>query len=172
MLIQLVTVVLLINTERFYIEKQQLLKDPEFIGNQGLWQQKGKGAVVHNGKSISIVNDGFAYHAIFQTVPIERSGHYTVSFDAAMNQVKGVAEGYGRAEVFVIYRNELGSTYGGGKRIFTASGTAPLTSYSQPVYLAENIGSVDLTARLNNACLLYTSPSPRDGLLSRMQSSA
>ena len=25
---------------------------------------------------------------------------------------------------------------------------------------------------LNNACLLYTSPSPRDGLLSRMPSSA
>jgi len=28
------------------------------------------------------------------------------------------------------------------------------------------------TSWLNNACLLYTSPSPRDGLLSRMPSSA
>ena len=166
MLIQLVTVVLLINTERFYIEKQQLLKDPEFIGNKGLWQQKGEGTVLHNGRSISIVNDGFANHAVFQTVPIERSGHYTVSFDVAMNQVQGVAEGYGRAEVFVIYRNELGSTYGGGKRIFTASGTAPLTSYIEPVYLADNIGSVDLTARLNNASGKFTFASP---VFSRLQ---
>ena len=29
-----------------------------------------------------------------------------------------------------------------------------------------------LVARVSNACLLYTSPSPRDGLLSRMPSSA
>ena len=32
--------------------------------------------------------------------------------------------------------------------------------------------AADLQADLNNICLLYTSPSPRDGLLSRMPSSA
>ena len=30
----------------------------------------------------------------------------------------------------------------------------------------------DIMENLNNSCLLYTSPSPRDGLLSRMPSSA
>ena len=38
----------------------------------------------------------------------------------------------------------------------------------------ENIVEISLTVQYNiaNACLLYTSPSPRDGLLSRMPSSA
>ena len=36
---------------------------------------------------------------------------------------------------------------------------------------AENVGDTTLSTTLCN-CLLYTSPSPRDGLLSRMPSSA
>ena len=44
----------------------------------------------------------------------------------------------------------------------------------QLVYGGANIGlmSVVADAVLDNGCLLYTSPSPRDGLLSRMPSSA
>ena len=46
--------------------------------------------------------------------------------------------------------------------------------------VAHKIAQIDLEIRMNgafenveaNACLLYTSPSPRDGLLSRMPSSA
>src|SRR5665647_161174 len=38
--------------------------------------------------------------------------------------------------------------------------------------LAERHKKDGLTLALNNICLLYTSPSPRDGLLSRMPSSA
>ena len=37
--------------------------------------------------------------------------------------------------------------------------------------LFQRIGQ-ELESGINNACLLYTSPSPRDGLLSRMPSSA
>ena len=36
----------------------------------------------------------------------------------------------------------------------------------------ETLEDFDVTFRRPNACLLYTSPSPRDGLLSRMPSSA
>ena len=36
--------------------------------------------------------------------------------------------------------------------------------------VAAHFGGLDIV--VNNACLLYTSPSPRDGLLSRMPSSA
>ena len=38
--------------------------------------------------------------------------------------------------------------------------------------LADVSGIVLRTAQMPNDCLLYTSPSPRDGLLSRMPSSA
>ena len=34
------------------------------------------------------------------------------------------------------------------------------------------VGDDGISSIVNNACLLYTSPSPRDGLLSRMPSSA
>ena len=51
-----------------------------------------------------------------------------------------------------------GREAGKGQRVVDAS---PITSIAEPVDEAE----IDL-------CLLYTSPSPRDGLLSRMPSSA
>ena len=35
-----------------------------------------------------------------------------------------------------------------------------------------NHGPIASFTKINNSCLLYTSPSPRDGLLSRMPSSA
>ena len=37
---------------------------------------------------------------------------------------------------------------------------------------SSNLSSIALRYNIANACLLYTSPSPRDGLLSRMPSSA
>ena len=42
------------------------------------------------------------------------------------------------------------------------------------ICIGKKIGATSLTAQevLNMSCLLYTSPSPRDGLLSRMPSSA
>ena len=46
---------------------------------------------------------------------------------------------------------------------------------AQPIrshFLRENVDFIFLDSRMPKACLLYTSPSPRDGLLSRMPSSA
>ena len=58
------------------------------------------------------------------------------------------------------------------QQIILHVGTNDLRDHS-PTVVAENI--VDLAKKIemeSNACLLYTSPSPRDGLLSRMPSSA
>ena len=46
--------------------------------------------------------------------------------------------------------------------------------YSNPNTFVRELlqNSVDAITALHNICLLYTSPSPRDGLLSRMPSSA
>src|SRR5664279_5262749 len=40
------------------------------------------------------------------------------------------------------------------------------------LHVAETVGRGIVEADVVNSCLLYTSPSPRDGLLSRMPSSA
>ena len=47
-------------------------------------------------------------------------------------------------------------------------------SVEEEVYVETppGLGSVDVATGLPHVCLLYTSPSPRDGLLSRMPSSA
>ena len=47
--------------------------------------------------------------------------------------------------------------------------------YTELLQMSQGFQSFDNEARLNHinkTCLLYTSPSPRDGLLSRMPSSA
>ena len=63
-LTQLLTVVLLKNTERFYVEKQQLLSDPEFVHGDTLWRQDGVRYVSHNGAAISLVNEVQGVHFI------------------------------------------------------------------------------------------------------------
>ena len=54
-----------------------------------------------------------------------------------------------------------------GGQVLSAEAHTPLTAYAES--LAGSIRSGELRV---NTCLLYTSPSPRDGLLSRMPSSA
>ena len=41
-----------------------------------------------------------------------------------------------------------------------------------PKWMANTINTIDKSSKWVGNCLLYTSPSPRDGLLSRMPSSA
>ena len=49
-----------------------------------------------------------------------------------------------------------------------------ITDFIMKFIYTENLNNRDVTISPNtpNTCLLYTSPSPRDGLLSRMPSSA
>jgi hypothetical protein len=155
-LLQLLTVVLLTNTERFYIKKQQVLNDPEFVQGNTFWKENGNGFIQHNGSAVSVVSDEKASHAIYQTIPIEEPGHFTVSFEGAISNVATVAEGYGGAELVVVYRNKLGSTNGHGKRLFLASGTLPMVPYSRTLHLGREIGSVDIAARLKNASGKFT----------------
>ena len=56
------------------------------------------------------------------------------------------------------------------RRMYNALGVDNVESLLQPP--APPPQPVPMDAGLENACLLYTSPSPRDGLLSRMPSSA
>ena len=46
------------------------------------------------------------------------------------------------------------------------------TKEEREAIVAESLGNIEATCDGCMSCLLYTSPSPRDGLLSRMPSSA
>ena len=149
-IIQLLTAILLNSTERFYIEKQQLLSDPEFVQGDAFWLQQGGGYAQYNGKSVSLVNEIKTKHFIAQTVPIEQSGHYTVNFEVATRDVVGAAPKYG-AEVLVAYRDIHGAMTSYGKILFSANGTRPVAPYSRTLHLSDEFSSIDLVARLNNA---------------------
>ena len=63
-----------------------------------------------------------------------------------------------------------------GDILFIPSGAALKMSYgknaTQKVNNEQLLGNLNTFFSYDNVCLLYTSPSPRDGLLSRMPSSA
>ena len=59
-----------------------------------------------------------------------------------------------------------------GNDIFVEVAVAGLTKEDLDIELAEGILSISYAGPNTQVCLLYTSPSPRDGLLSRMPSSA
>ena len=63
-----------------------------------------------------------------------------------------------------------GHSISGGQKRPTKSG-AGMTKKGVAKYRRDNPGS-ELKTAVTGSCLLYTSPSPRDGLLSRMPSSA
>ena len=61
--------------------------------------------------------------------------------------------------------------------VFTVEESAEIKSkmpggHSKNLFLKDKAGDFFLICAQSDTCLLYTSPSPRDGLLSRMPSSA
>ena len=64
-----------------------------------------------------------------------------------------------QAQMEEVAKQRVSGTAGGGMITVEATGASEIVSVKIDPVLAEN-------------CLLYTSPSPRDGLLSRMPSSA
>ena len=74
--------------------------------------------------------------------------------------------------------NAIANQINGNAPVFATSGTVTNTTTSGSAPFFCFAGSYNLVTdtngfiTLDNTCLLYTSPSPRDGLLSRMPSSA
>ena len=79
-----------------------------------------------------------------------------------------------RREKFIEYGGPDGGDGGRGGAVWAqaADGLNTLIDFRyQQHFFAEN-GKSGMGKQRSGACLLYTSPSPRDGLLSRMPSSA
>ena len=79
-----------------------------------------------------------------------------------------------RAEGFVARRRLWLCAIALGLGMTGALSTAQVRAQGLPDFteLVEKVGPAVVNIRTTERCLLYTSPSPRDGLLSRMPSSA
>ena len=167
--LQILTVTILKNTERFCVDRQQLLADPEFVKIDDSWTQDGNGTTRHGDKKITVVNSEKTYHAVFQEFSIERAGYYQASFDAATENISLSGEGQGGAEVFFIYRTAGGERNGSGRKLFSAYGTRDMHSYVRTVYIGEEVGSVDFSVRINSASGELTIANP---VVSQLQESS
>ena len=72
-----------------------------------------------------------------------------------------------REQILAAIKTSLANTTGVGTRIYR-SRAEPMARAESPSLVLEFVTDEPTV----NSCLLYTSPSPRDGLLSRMPSSA
>ncbi len=159
-LVQLLTFALLQNTERFYVEQQQLLIDPQFTQLDEYWVQDGDGLIKRKGNAISIINQSKGFHAILQTITHDAAGHYNISFDVSLKNIDVLNPGKGGAELFVIYRADTGEYNGRGKRLFSGVGEMSTTSYNQTIYIGNENGSFDFAARVNRASGVFTLSNP------------
>ena len=166
--VQLITVVLLKNTDRFYVEKKQLLLDPQFSQINKYWTQDVNGLVEFSGNGISIVSQRSGFDAIFQTISHDTGAHYNVSFDIALQSIDPAVPGKGGAELFLIHREDTDEYSGRGKRLFSGVGEMAMTSFSQTVYVGSEVGSFDFAARVNRATGVFTLSNPVVSLLQEL----
>jgi len=166
LILEVATVYLLENTPRFYVEKRQLLNDPEFLHGQLHWQQQGIGTVQYNGSAVSLFSERSTVHSVYQNIPVAHGGHYRVSFEAATKGIRGA----GAAEIVVVTRSRLGDATGHYKRIFSVSGSKPLAPYSSTLNLVRGVGSIDLMFRLVSVSGQFTVLSPVISLLQELPS--
>ena len=97
--------------------------------------------------------------------PLVLNAAQTILNDAVTKQL----EAEGKVRVIILKARQQGlSTYVGGYLYFTASQNKARKALVITHHSDSTRALFDMTKR----CLLYTSPSPRDGLLSRMPSSA
>ena len=89
---------------------------------------------------------------------------YTVTVASGTNQYGTGNKFYINGEVSPVLYLQEGNTY-----IFDQSDSTNATHY---LAFSTNPNNDPTAAYTTGVCLLYTSPSPRDGLLSRMPSSA
>ena len=102
----------------------------------------------------------------------ENAGTWGTKTNANLNLVEQISGGYveqsiaGGAQTTNLLVTDGATTGVAQNRIIKLTGSI---TGNQIVTLPVNLENFYI---INNACLLYTSPSPRDGLLSRMPSSA
>ena len=169
-LLQLLTVLVLKNTERFNVAIDQFLEDPEFIHGEQHWKTLGGGKASYNNNSVSMVNEEQDVFAIYQNFLVEESGFYFVELNLEVLNLNVNSEFNGRVEVLLVYRNESGKRNGDGKIIFTTDINTAKDYYSEMIHLGDEVGSVDFAVRFNKASGKITVDSPVVSKLSESSS--
>ncbi len=147
----ILTVFSLRSVDRFYVEKEQLLEDAQFLSGKTHWKEKGSSQTSTAGNRIVITNNLGASHSVFQNVVVDTPAFYKIDFDAGVRDVVPAGkEKWARAGVAVIYRDKNGKRTG-SSTVVGLVGSKAIQPYSKTLLLWKDLGSVDISFRLYNA---------------------
>jgi len=148
LLLSVVTMYSLNTVDRFYVEKEQLLEDNQFLFGGTHWEGGDTDAISFQGNRLTITNAPGASHKVFQKVKIDSTAFHRFEFDAAVKNVvpTGDEEWYG-GSIAIIYYDHNGARVG-SRMLENLRGSKPVQSYSETFLLRDTLGSVDVAFRL------------------------
>ena len=166
LLLSVVTIYSLNTVDRFYVEKDQLLEDNQFLYGGTHWEGGDSNAISFQGNRLTITNLPGASRKVSQKVNIHSTAFHRFEFDAAVKDVvpTGDEEWHG-GSIVVIYYDHNGDRV--GARMFeNLQGSKPLQSYSETFLVRDELSSVDIAFRLYSSGGELTFANP---VMSRLQ---
>lgn len=137
--------------DRFYVEREQLLRDSNFLSGNRYWKHKGSSQVAYSADRLIITNIERGYHKVYQNVSIDAPGYYRFEYDAGVKGVvTGKKEDWTGGNIAIIFRNNAGERT--GSHMLTAlRGTKRLSPYSVILHVKKEYENVDFAIRLYDA---------------------
>jgi len=137
--------------DRFYVEKEQLLKDPTFLSGPSHWKNEGSSDISYEQETLRITNVEALSHNVFQNIAVDTPGYYNFSFEAGVNNVVPARnDEWASGNITVIFRDDAGERTG-SQIILALVGSQELTPYSESLLLKNEYDSVDFAIRLYSA---------------------
>lgn len=146
----IVTIYSLRNIDRFFVEKEQLLVDPQFLSGKAHWEEQGSSKISTSGNQLVITNNLGASHSVFQTVAVEPPAFYRFDFDAGVKDVVPTREDvWAKASAAVVFYDKNGERRG-STTIAYLEGSQAIKSYSENLLIRES-ASIEFAFRLFSA---------------------
>ena len=148
LLLSVVTMYSLNTVDRFYVEKEQLLQDNQFLFGGAHWEGGDTNSISFQGNRLTITNLPGASHKVSQNIKIDSTAFYRFEFEAAVKDVfpPGDEEWHG-GSVAIIYYDHNGDRV--GSRMFeNLRESKPLQSYSKTFLVRDTLGSIDIALSL------------------------
>lgn len=154
-LLALGTVYALKVTDRFYVETQQLLVNPDWSAATMHWSERGGGEIAYVDGALSITNDVKKGHSVFQKIFLEHPGFFRVNFFASGSDIQTEDKAWAGASIGVVEYGSGGEKLG-SQTLFRLRQSKPMQSYSHQIYLDERIESIELHVRLLRSSGVFT----------------
>lgn len=154
-LLALGTVYALKVTDRFYVETQQLLANPDWSAATMHWSERGGGEIAYVDGALSITNDTKTGHSVFQRLSLEGPGFFRLNFVASGRDIQTEEPVWTGGSIGVVEYDSKGEKRG-SQTLFRLRQSQPMQFYSYQIYLDDRFDSVELQLRLLRSSGVFT----------------